>query len=114
MLRYHGNRWAAPNEEGDLISKDHGPRGDFDPALIQSAVALEMLGAKEGIKDRPAQFSFFAAVILLVKEKDAVFFFFLFIYLFSFVISAFDRKHLGSSDLMSCFASRRLDNPAPR
>lgn len=71
-----------------------------------------MLGAKEGIKDGPAQFSFFAAIILLVKEKDAVFF--LFIYLFSFVISAFDRKHLGSSDLMSCFASRRLDNPAPR
>lgn len=48
------------------------PEGDSDPFLIQSSVALEMLGAKERIQERLSQVSFFTAIALLGKEKDAL------------------------------------------
>lgn len=46
------------------------PEGDFDPAFLQSSVALEMVGAKGDIKEELSQFSVLIAIVLLVKEKD--------------------------------------------
>lgn len=62
-----------------------------------------MLGAKEDIKEGLFQVSFLTVTVVLVKEKD----------FFFFKISAFNRKHPASCILMSCLASRRLDNPPP-
>ena len=44
------------------------PEGDTDPAFVQSSVALEVLGVKEGMKEGPSEFSFLSAVVLLVKR----------------------------------------------
>lgn len=76
------------------------PEGDSDPVLIQSSVALAMLGAKERIQERLSQFSFFTAIALLGKEKDAL----------KKKKFTFHRQPPGSYELMSCLPSRRLDN----
>lgn len=81
------------------------PEGDFD-LIFPPTPALwlwKCWGAKEGIKEGLAQFSFLTSVVLLVKREKCFF----------KKKIALDRKDPGSYGLMSCLASRRSDNPAP-